>query len=175
MAKVAFSKLNLKKQESVQTLKLNDLEIEVKQYLPVNEKLILISNVINNAASQDATFKNPVKVEIFGSLEIIYNYTNLTFTEKQKEDPGKLYDLLEENGVIAAVVAMIPEDEYQFLIDGIDSSMDAFYNYQNSVMGILDRVSADYSNLDMDASAIQKKIADPANVTLLKNVLEKMG
>jgi hypothetical protein len=175
MAKVAFSKLNLKKQESVQTLKLNDLEIEVKQYLPVNEKLILISNVINNAASQDATFKNPVKVEIFGSLEIIYNYTNLTFTEKQKEDPGKLYDLLEENGVIAAVVAMIPEDEYQFLIDGIDSSMDAFYNYQNSVMGILDRVSADYSNLDMDASVIQKKIADPANVTLLKNVLEKMG
>lgn len=175
MAKVAFSKLNLKKQESVQTLKLNDLEIEVKQYLPVNEKLILISNVINNAASQDATFKNPVKVEIFGSLEIIYSYTNLTFTEKQKEDPGKLYDLLEENGVIAAVVAMIPEDEYQFLIDGIDSSMDAFYNYQNSVMGILDRVSADYSNLDMDASAIQKKIADPANVTLLKNVLEKMG
>lgn len=175
MAKVAFSKLNLKKQEAVQTLKLNDLEIEVKQYLPVNEKLILISNVINNAASQDATFKNPVKVEIFGSLEIIYNYTNLTFTEKQKEDPSKLYDLLEENGVIAAVVAMIPEDEYQFLIDGIDSSMDAFYNYQNSVMGILDRVSADYSNLDMDASAIQKKIADPANVTLLKNVLEKMG
>lgn len=175
MAKVAFSKLNLKKQEGVQTLKLNDLEIEVKQYLPVNEKLILISNVINNAASQDATFKNPVKVEIFGSLEIIYNYTNLTFTEKQKEDPGKLYDLLEENGVIAAVVAMIPEDEYQFLIDGIDSSMDAFYNYQNSVMGILDRVSADYSNLDMDATAIQKKIADPANVTLLKNVLEKMG
>lgn len=175
MAKVAFSKLNLKKQEGVQILKLNDLEIEVKQYLPVNEKLILISNVINNAASQDATFKNPVKVEIFGSLEIIYNYTNLTFTEKQKEDPGKLYDLLEENGVIAAVVAMIPEDEYQFLIDGIDSSMDAFYNYQNSVMGILDRVSADYSNLDMDASAIQKKIADPANVTLLKNVLEKMG
>lgn len=175
MAKVAFSKLNLKKQEGVQTLKLNDLEIEVKQYLPVNEKLILISNVINNAASQDATFKNPVKVEIFGSLEIIYNYTNLTFTEKQKEDPGKLYDLLEENGVIAAVVAMIPEDEYQFLIDGIDSSMDAFYNYQNSVMGILDRVSADYSNLDMDATAIQKKIADPANVILLKNVLEKMG
>lgn len=175
MAKVAFSKLNLKKQEGVQMLKLNDLEIEVKQYLPVNEKLILISNVINNAASQDATFKNPVKVEIFGSLEIIYNYTNLTFTEKQKEDPGKLYDLLEENGVIAAVVAMIPEDEYQFLIDGIDSSMDAFYNYQNSVMGILDRVSADYSNLDMNATAIQKKIADPANVTLLKNVLEKMG
>lgn len=175
MAKVAFSKLNLKKQEVVQTLKLNDLEIEVKQYLPVNEKLILISNVINNAASQDATFKNPIKVEIFGSLEIIYNYTNLTFTEKQKEDPSKLYDLLEENGVIAAVVAMIPEDEYQFLIDGIDSSMDAFYNYQNSVMGILDRVSADYSNLDMNASAIQKKIADPANVTLLKNVLEKMG
>lgn len=175
MAKIAFSKLNLKKKEEVNTVKINDLEIEVKQYLPVNEKLVLISNVINNSISQDATFKNPVKVEVFGSLEIIYAYTNLSFTEKQKEDPSKLYDLLEENGIIEAIVMAIPEAEYGFITEGIEASMDAFYDYQNSVMGILDRVSADYSNLDMDASAIQKKIADPENLSLLKDVIEKLG
>ena len=175
MAKIAFTKLGLKKNEEVKIININNIDVEIKQYLPVNNKLILISNVINNAASQDATFKNPVKTEVFGSLEIIYNYTNLSFTEKQKEDPSKLYDLLEENGIIEAVVAAIPETEYNFIIDGIDASMDAFYQYQNSVMGILDRVSADYSNLDMDATALQKKIADPENLDLLKSVVSKLG
>lgn len=175
MAKVAFSKLNLKKIDKVSVVNTNGIDIEVKQYLPINNKLILISNVINNAASQDATFKNPVKTEVFGSLEIIYNYTNLSFTEKQKKDPSKLYDLLEENGIIETVVAAIPEVEYNFIIDGIDASMDAFYQYQNSVMGILDRVSTDYSNLDMDATALQKKIADPENLELLKSIVSKLG
>jgi hypothetical protein len=33
------------------------------------------------------------------SLEIIYNYTNLSFTEKMKEDPFKLYDILINNNL----------------------------------------------------------------------------
>lgn len=175
MAKIAFSKLGLKKIDGVKTVIINGIDIEIRQYLPVNDKLILISNVINNAASQDATFKNPVKTEVFGSLEIIYNYTNLSFTEKQKEDPCKLYDLLEENGVIEAVVSAIPKIEYDFIIDGIDASMDAFYQYQNSVMGILDRVAIDYANLDNDATEIQKKLADPQNLELLKNIMAQLG
>ena len=39
MAKVPFSKLNLKKIDKVQVVTINGLEIEVKQYLPVAEKL----------------------------------------------------------------------------------------------------------------------------------------
>lgn len=175
MAKVAFTKLGLKKAEDIKTVEINGQTIEVKQYLPVNEKLALISNVINSAASEDATFKNPVKTEVFGALEIIYNYTNITFTDKQKEDPSKLYDLLEAGGVFSAVAAVIPSAEYQFVIDGIEASMDAFYAYQNSVMGILDRVSADYSNLNLDATQLQEKIADPDNLKLLKDVVSKLG
>ena len=42
---------------------------------------------------------------------MVYAYTNLNFTEKQKEDPFKLYDLLVGSGVIRAVVSnMSPED-----------------------------------------------------------------
>lgn len=76
--------------------------------------------------------------------------------------------------MFSAVAAMIPAEEYKFVIEGIDASMDAFYAYQNSVMGILDRVSADYSNLDLDATQLQKKIADPENLKLLKDVITKL-
>ena len=51
----------------------------------------------------------------------------------------------------------------------------AIYTYPNSALGILDSIGRDYSNLNLDATEIQKKLADPENLTLLKNVVEKLG
>ena len=174
MAKIPFSKLKLTKKDDVNTIIINDNNVEVKQYLPVADKLNIITNVLQLSAD-DNNFANPVKVEVFLNLEIMYAYTNLTFTEKQKEDPTKLYDLLEQNGVIAAVAQAIPETEYNLLLDWTQETIDSFYKYRNSVMGILDQVSADYKDLDFDATAIQKKIADPQNLELLKGVMTKLG
>ena len=174
MAKVAFSKLGLKLNTEVKTINFNEQTIEVKQYLPVNDKLELISNVINFSAD-DNNFANPVKIAIFTTLEILYNYTNLTFTEKQKEDPAKLFDLVISTGLVKEVVNAMDETEYADLLSGIQRSVDAVYNYRNSIFGIIDTVSADYSNLNLDASNIQKTLADPSNMELLKQVLTKLG
>ena len=174
MAKVAFSKLALKKQDNVKLVKIGNFDIEVKQYLPVNEKLNLVARVLNSAHDEN-NFPNPVKIEVIGALEIIMAYTNLSFTEKQKEAYAKLYALLEENGITKDLIGAIPEDEYAFLIDGINDSIEAVYKYQNSILGILETVSQDYSNLELDATKIQEKMANPDNLAMLKDVLTKLG
>ncbi len=173
MAKVPFSKLNLKKIDKVQVVTINGLEVEVKQYLPVAEKLELIANVLNNSAD-DNNFANPVKTYVLSHLEIIYAYTNLSFTDKQKEDPAKLYDILDTNGIIDSIILAIPPSEYDNLIEDITSTIDAYYKYKNSALGILEAATTDYKNLDLEASDIQKKIADPDNLTLLKDVITKL-
>ena len=89
MAKVAFSKLGLKEKKEVKTITINNVQIEVKQYLPINNKIDIITNVINNTQDQN-NFPNPVKIEVLATLELIFAYTNLSFTEKQKEDVAKL-------------------------------------------------------------------------------------
>ena len=175
MAKVAFTKLGLKRKDEVKTVNINNNVIEVKQYLPINDKLALISRVINLSHDSSNNFANPVQVEVIGTVEIIIAYTNLSFTEKQKEDYAKLYDLLEENGITKDLISAIPEDEYAFLIDGINESIEAVYKYQNSILGILEVISQDYSNLDFDATKIQQQLADPDNLSLLKDVLTKLG
>ena len=174
MAKIGYTKLSLKRKNEVKTITINNNQIEIKQYLPVNEKLDLIARVINGAHDQN-NFPNPIKIEVIGTLEMIMAYTNISFTEKQKEDIPKLYDLLEENGVIKDIISQIPEDEYNFIIDGINKTVDAVYTYNNSVLGILEAVSKDYSNLDFDATQIQKKMADPENLKLVRDVLTKLG
>ena len=174
MAKITFTKLALKKKEEVRNIKINGNDIEVKQYLPVNDKLNLIARVISGAHDEN-NFPNPIKIEVIGSIEIIMAYTNITFTDKQKEDVAKLYDILDSNEVIDQVIAAIPEDEYNFLIEGIDETVNAVYAYQNSALGILDTVSQDYSNLNLDATEIQKKLADKDNLSLVRDVLTKLG
>ena len=174
MAKVSFTKLGLKKNEEIGILHINEQDIEVKQYLPINEKLELISSVINSAADEN-NFSNPVKENVFLTLEILYHYTNINFTDKQREDPVKLYDLVVSSGLVNKVTDLIPEEELDEVINGVAQSVKAIYAYQNSIMGILDTISTDYSNLNLDASEIQKKLADPDNMALLKQVLTKLG
>ena len=172
--KPTFAKLKLQKNTDTKIVKIGEFDIEVKQYLPVEEKLKLISNVINYSAD-DNNFANPVKVDVFGTLEIIYSYTNLAFTDKQKEDPANLYDVLISSGVADALIAAIPEMEYAAVIDGINDCVHAIYTYKNSIMGILETVSQDYSSLELDAQNIQKSLADPNNMALLKDILTKLG
>lgn len=174
MAKLSYTKLGLKINQENGVIFHNDQTIEVKSYLPVNDKLKLISNVINLSAD-DNNFSNPVKEDVYFALEVIENYTNISFTDKQKEDPTKLYDSFVSTGLYNKIVDMIPEDEIMRLKTGLQASVKAVYDYRNSVMGILDTISTDYSNLDLDASNIHKKIADPENMTLLKDVLTKLG
>lgn len=174
MAKVSFTKLGLKKNEEVGILHINEQDIEVKQYLPINEKLELISSVINSAADEN-NFSNPVKENVFLTLEILYHYTNINFTDKQKEDPVKLYDLIVSSGLVNKVTDLIPEEELDEVINGVAQSVKAIYTYRNSALGILESISQDYSALNLDATEIQQKLADPDNMALLKQVLTKLG
>ena len=174
MAKVTFTKLGLKKNENIKTVQICGQDIEVKQYLPIEEKLELIGRIIDNSANNN-NFENPVHLEVYTNFEIIAAYTNITFTEKQREDIGKTYDLLFGNKIIDDILAWIPKGEYNIIANGVKDTVKAMYAYKNSALGILETITQDYSNLNLEASEIQQKLADPQNMELLKNILTKIG
>ena len=172
--KPTFAKMGLKLNTNAVNISIGDQQIEVKQYLPINDKLVLISNVINQAADEN-NFANPIKLDVFAALEIVFSYTNITFTDKQKEDLIKLYDILESNNVFNTVISAIPEAEYKSIVEGIDACAHAIYTYRNSALGIIEAIGQDYTSLGEEASDIQQKLADPENLKFLKDVLTKMG
>lgn len=175
MAKVGFGSLNIKKvnEETVSFL-FGEKEIEVKQYLPLNEKLFVISNAINNAADGNR-FMNDMKLEACLDLEIMFAYTNITFTEKQKEDLVKLYDILASNGFFEHMYGAMNEVEYRQLRVNAARIAEHVYEQMNSVYGIMENIASDYAEVDMDATKIQEKLANPENLTLLKDVMTKLG
>lgn len=179
MAKVPFSKLQAKVDGGATkifyyNLAGEEVYYEVKHYLPIKEKLELVSNIINQSVD-DNGFYNPMRVKLFLVLEVIYTYTNLSFTEKMKEDPFKLYDTLISSGIFADVVNCIREKDWQEIQDNVWETIKNIYAYRNSMMGILESVSADYSQLNLDATEIKDKLADKDNMALLRDVLAKLG
>lgn len=179
MAKVPFSKLEVKMNSSdcrnfYYNSKGEEVYYDVKHYLPLKEKLELVSRIINQSVD-DNGFYNPMRVKMYMCLEVVYAYTNLSFTAKQKEDPFKLYDLLVSTGIFTDIVNCIREKDWSEIKECTWQTIENIYKYKNSVMGILDNISADYSNLNLDASEIQKKLADPENMELLRDVLTKLG
>ena len=176
MAKVSFSKLGLTKNTNVNKIEFNGQNIEIKQYLPINEKAILTSNVLNYTINNGLIrFINPVQLEVFTVLQIVEKYTNINFTEKQKEDPAKLYDLIINSGFWNKILDNLNKEEYNSILNYIDKSINSFYNYYNSVYGILDNINKEYETLNLDATEIQKKLSDPEHLSLLKDVVTKLG
>ena len=174
MAKVAFTKLGLTKNTQVGSFEWNGQTIEVKAYLPIQEKLDLIATVINNCQDEN-NFINEGKMSLFMSLEIVYRYTNISFTEKQKSDPAKLYDLLAGSGFFDDMFAVMPQTEYKCIAIWLDKTANHIYNYRNSIYGILDAMQQDYSNLNLNIDELSQKISNGENLNLLKDILTKLG
>lgn len=118
MAQVKFTNLKLKVNDKVSSFDFGGQTIEVKQYLPVKEKLSLVSKVVQN--SMLGRILRSDLLEIYLNLEIVDAYTNITFTEKQKEKNADIYDALESNGIFEMIISHIPEQEYETLLDNID-------------------------------------------------------
>lgn len=178
MAKVSFAKLGLKVNNEVKTFEwLSGDEVttvEVKQYLPIEEKLAVISNIVNDTIDENG-FYNPVRLEIFTTLEILYAYTNFNITPKMKEDPFKLYDVVLSTGLYDKILEVMPTEEFDRIDVSTHATIRNIYNYKNSALGVIGSITASYSDLELDANNLIGNIKDPESLTLLKDVMTRLG
>lgn len=174
MAKIAFTKLGLTKNVEKKIIEWNGQKIEIIQYLPIEDKLNLIARIIS-LSEDDHVFYNPIKIKIFKTIETVLAYANINLTEKQGEDTVKLYDLIESSGFAKEVLKNVPEEEIKYVSEGIDKTIQSIYEYKNSLMGILQQVSQDYKNLNLDANKISEAVQNPEVYALIKQVIDKLG
>lgn len=175
MAKVSFSKLNKIKSFDPIEITIGDQKIEVEQYLPLEKKVNLITDVIEQSGNGEEGFFNIVKLEAYYIIEMIRAYTNISFTEKQLEDTTKLYDAIRLNDVWAAIAEVIPEVERAYVWDNIMALAREITAYNNSVLGILKTMSNQKDDLQFDIESIMQQINDPEGLKLLKDMMGPVG
>lgn len=141
MAKVTFTSLKLKAKEESSNIVVNGQTIEVKHSISSKDKYDLI--MITLQESLEDKVYNPFKLDIFFALNVVYLYTNLSFTDKQKEDATKLYDILNSNGVIDMIIKEIPKEEWDELYNAMISTKNEYVKWSQSAAGMIDNVIKD--------------------------------
>lgn len=175
MAKVPFTKLGLTVNQDIKTINWNDQVIEVRQYLTAAETLELVQTVVEAAVNESVNFINPLNVDLMIELAIVNHFTNITFTDKQRENAPKTYDALQSSGLLDQIKENMSKNSYEEIVAYVYDILEAYYKYRNSMLGMMEAMQNDYSVLDTQATEIQSKLANPENMALLKDVMSKLG
>ena len=136
MSKITYSSLKLK--TNVETNKIEGTEIEVLKYLPIEEKYSLINITLQSA--KEGVLYNPVKLDAYFHIYLVMMYSNISFTDKQKEEPLKLYDVLKSNGLLDKIILAIDEEEYNDLIKYLNQQEEDIYHYKNTISGTISEI-----------------------------------
>lgn len=162
-----YSDLNLKVNKETTIVKIDDkTEIEVLQYLPIEDKIDLIQIALQKSLENGVY--NEVKLDMYFNLYIVYMYSNLEFTDEEKEDEFKLYNELQSNYIIVHVIAGMDEGEYDCLLDYLKSMQEANEMYRNSAAAILQSFIQDMPR----NAAAAAEIVDNFDKEKYKNVID---
>ena len=150
---ISYANMKLKLATSTHKFEWNGNEIEVLDYLPIEDKYDLI--MITLQKSLEDGYYNPIKIDEYFHLHLIYMYTNINFTDKQKEDENKLYDCLKSNGLIDAFIEQMNEFDYSELFNMLEETKKELIEYKHSVSALIQSLIVD---LPRQAEAMQNII-----------------
>lgn len=174
--KTTFTKLGLKAKKVAASCQINDnISLEIRQYLPIDEKANLIQFIVNHALDQMTGCFSPVRVEVYFSIAVCKWYAGITFTDKQMTEVSKTYDLLEENGVIDKIISIIPENEINFMNELVNDTIDDIARYNSSAAGIIQAMSANADGLDNQITEILDKVKNGENMETLSVIKDVVG
>ncbi len=172
---VTFSKLGLKRKNILETVKVGEVEISVRQYLPIDDKTKFIQFVVDNALDENTGCFSPVRVEVYFSIAVCKWYANMSFTDKQMKDIGKIYDLLEENNIIDLITSAIDKNEIQFMNELINDTIRDIARYNSSAVGIIQSMNSSASGLDKEITNILEKIKKSEGLEQLAVIKDAVG
>ena len=76
-------------------------------------------------------------------MNLVYLYTNISFTEKQREDEFKLYDTLKSNGFFELFFSVLNEDEYNELFAQLNSIKESQVFNRTNIGAIINNLIED--------------------------------
>lgn len=136
-----FKDFNLSKNTNTTEILINNIPVKVKQTISSQDKLDLYQVALQKA-TENGIF-NEYKKEIFFHLNIIYLYTDIEFDDEDREDELELYDKLEQNDVIDKIIAAIPKEEYQELMDNYNELAWNIEGYRNTAAAVIQSIIQD--------------------------------
>lgn len=173
---IDFADLGLQMPEDkLAQFNIGDKTIQVRQYLPIDEKADLIKYVVDWALDNSTGCFSPIRLDVFFSLALCRWYAGIACHFDQNVSFSQMYDILEQNGILDQVVAKIPDDEYDMLYNLMMETVKDIARYNNSAAGIIQSMSANAAGLDTQVTEILEKIKNGEGLETLSAIKDVVG
>lgn len=170
-----FTDMNLVPQITERQITIKDTVLNVKSYLPIDDKANFIEFIVNGALDDNTGCFSPLRVEVYYGVALCRWYANMMFTEKDLQNVATVYDILETNDIIRSIESCIPSAELDFMKDLINDTITDIARYNSSAAGIIQMMSADASGLDGQLNEILASIKNSEGLEQLSAIKDVVG
>ena len=150
---INYTDLNLKRLVNTKVFPWGNINIQVYKYLPIESKYDIV--MITLQQSWEDGYYNPIKLDMHFHLNLVYMYTNISFSEKDKEDEGKLYDEMKSTGFLNKFLENINADEYKEMQEDIE---EIALNSMKAKTGVGNLLSKYIDDLPANVEAANKMV-----------------
>lgn len=131
-----FKDLDIKVNKTYKTINFKGQDIKIAEYLPIDEKIALIDIALQKSMYNGMV--HPLQLKKYYELGLIYMYTDVIFSDEDRADEAKLYDVLYCSNFINDVIKAIPAREIQTLAEMLKETKIAIEKHKVSVVGIIE-------------------------------------
>lgn len=170
-----FSEMNFPiENETVSVVVGNGIKLDVRTYLPIDEKAEFIQFVVNSAVDETTGTFSPLRVEVYWSLGLCRWYGGIELDITPSE-LSHAYDTLDCSGVIDAIAKAIPEREFTFMNELVRDTIDDIARYNNSFAGVMQMASKNSDELIAQADEMMKKVQNKEGLEELAVIKDIVG
>lgn len=147
--------------------------LEVKSYLPIDQKIELINWVVENSLDTQTGCFSPIRTDVFFAMALAKWYADVEFDDDVVISDA--YDILESNSVFDAICTAIPEHELNYINDALEDTLKDIARYNNSFAGMMSGMDAESAGLNDAITKILEQVKNRENLEMideLKNVVE---
>lgn len=172
-----FAKMKLKYNEpaAAEAVINDELTLEVRQYLPQKDKVDFVEFVTLRSLDSTTGCFSSIRLDTFFGIAIVKWYGGVSFTDKQLEDPEKIFDILQTNNVIDGVVGAMPQDEYTTLENYVNEIVADISRYNSSFAGMMAGMNTDAVDLGEEIDSILESIKNREGLELLGAIKDIQG
>ena len=150
MAELNYSDLGINKITTTNSFEWNGKEVKIVDYLSIDDKYDIV--MITLQKSLEEGIYNPIKLDIYFHLNLVYAYSNIIFSDEDREDEEKLYDELLISGFMIDFLKHIDVKEYAEMQDYIEKISTLKMQYSNTAASVIKKLVDD---LPANAEAMQ--------------------
>lgn len=151
--------------------------IKVKFYLPIEDKIKLVSYILDKAVDENGITISPTKKRISFVVGFLNYYTNIDFTEKElNEDIYKTYDIIVTNNLFQDIWEKnLSSNEKIELTNFVEDTMTGYEKFASSFVGAMQMISNDANKMSNDLDNIMQQISNKEGIAELIDIKNIMG